>query len=582
MGLDPKDLTAKGKSAEKQLKDLEAQTTKVGKSGGEATKSLEDMTRGLGRLFAVLGGSYAIKAFITDTINSNAALDRLSKNLGLNVETVSAWGNAVEEVGGSAKGLQGTLSRLSKEQTNIRLTGESSLIPFFARLGVNIGAFGQKVRPVDEILLDLADRFSKLDRTQANNLGGLIGIDQDTLNLLLQGRQAVELQIKRQKEHNAVTKAEAEQDAKWQRQIVDLNQTLNKFGRDLLQEAAPAINTLIAAVSKFGDWVHANKQFIGDFLKVMAVGLGAIAVLTAPIDLTVLSIIALGLAIALLWQDYQKWKAGGNSFIDWKVWEDRINAVKDALKKLREEFEKSAAYRLLKKQADESKDLVPSDDVKKKRLKRFFGIRDNSSPSTGDGSTAAIARQVAKKVAAQTGISEDILFAQFQHETGNFTNRGSTSLNNFSGINVPGGNGKQYRKFDSPDAYANYYANLLKSRYPGALGAQDTDTFAKGLKGGTIGPYFTDSIGNYEKGINNALRNPIGSTSATAGIRGASSTIAQAKQPGTSAGTNDNSTSVQTGDINIFTNARDAKGIAGEIKGAVNYLFTAQSNPGLT
>ena len=85
--LDPNDLTAKGKAAEKQLKELEGSTRKVESANKDTSKSIEDMARGLGRLFAFLGGSFALKSFITDTINSNAALDRLSKNLGLSVET---------------------------------------------------------------------------------------------------------------------------------------------------------------------------------------------------------------------------------------------------------------------------------------------------------------------------------------------------------------------------------------------------------------------------------------------------------------------------------------------------------------
>jgi hypothetical protein len=83
---------------------------------------------------------------------------------------------------------------------------------------------GGQARPVNDILLDLSDRFSKLDRPTANNLGKMMGIDQDTLNLLLLGRKEVELTIKRQKEHNAVTKAQAEESAKLQKSLISLRQ----------------------------------------------------------------------------------------------------------------------------------------------------------------------------------------------------------------------------------------------------------------------------------------------------------------------------------------------------------------------
>lgn len=569
LGLDPKDLSAKGQVSVKQLKELEGQTKKVETSGKEATKSLEDLTRGLGRMFAVLGGSYAIKSFITDTINQNAALDRLAKNLGTSVTTLSAWGNAVEEVGGSAKSVQGTFDMLSKAQTQIRLTGESSLIPFFARLGINLGAFGEKARPVEDILLDLSDKFSKMDQTQANNMGRMMGLDQDTLNLLLKGRQAVELMIKRQKEHNAVTKAEAEQDAKWQHEIVTLNQTLNKFGRDLLQSAAPALETLIGWLSKFGDWVHANQEFVTDFLKVMAVGLGVLAIATAPIDLTVAAVIALGAAIALLYQDYQTWKRGGNSFVDWQVWKDRVDAVTASLTKLRTVLQSLAPAA----QAD-SKYTSKAEGIFDKTLNKLglhdiplsqlFGIKDQSG---GPSKQAQAIGQIEGFNAKGSSPNRP----QRNH------NPGDIEYGDFARKNGATGTDGRFAIF--PDDQTGYRAldALLKSKdYKDLTVAQAISKFAPPEENDTA-KYIKDFTARTGLGANDPING-----SAYGGIKGASSNVAQAAQPGASTTHSDNSTSVSTGDINIFTNKDDAPGIAGDFKGAVDYLFTSQANSGLT
>lgn len=594
LGLDPKDLGTKSGEYDKKLKGLEGTTKKVTEANKEAGKSLEELGRSLGSFLAILGGTYAIKAFVTDTINANAALDRFSKNIGLSVTTVSAWGNAVEELGGNSKNLQGTMDMLSKAQTQLRLTGESSLIPFFARLGINLGAFGAKVRPVDEILLDLSDRFGKMDRTQANNMGRMLGLDQDTLNLLLQGRQAVELMIKRQKEHNAVTKAEAEQDARWQRSIIQLNQAFNKFGRDLLQQAAPAIEKLIGWLTAFGNWVQTNQNFIKDFLTVMAVGLAAIAIVTSPITLTTAAIIALGAAIALLWDDYQVWQKGGKSFIDWQIWKDRVDAVKEALHKLREEFDYFTTLKI--PLLDKMLGLGGADAAKPKSMggKSFWdllpgmGYFDSGMDTTGaqhggagaaaaggGSSIVARARAQAERISKKTGIPADLVYAQMQHESGNFTNRGATSLNNFTGINVPGGNGKDYRKFSSDDEFGDYLANLLKNYYPGTLTAKNGTDYAHALENGVGGRKYydpkNDGESKYATDMNRLLK----------GTPGASSVVAGAST-GAGSGSTDNSKSVQTGDINIFTKATDAQGIAGDINKSLNYLFTSQANPGLT
>ena len=183
---------------------------------------------------------------------------------------------------------------------------------------------------MDNILLQLAGRFEHMDRTQANNIGRMIGIDQDTMNLLLLGRKELELTLRRQKESTAVTKQQAEEDAKLQKTIVGLKQefaafywlavcTSNKHRRRWQK--------LLALLKSFGSWVQEHGEFIRDFLQVLAVGLGAIALATLPINLTLLAVLALAAGIALLWQDYQVWKRGGNSFIDWSLWQTGINAA---------------------------------------------------------------------------------------------------------------------------------------------------------------------------------------------------------------------------------------------------------------
>lgn len=133
---------------------------------------------------------------------------------------------------------------------------------------------------------------------------------------------------------------------------------------------------------------------------------------------------------------------------------------------------------------------------------------DGSSSSISAISASATdraeeARQIAKRVSAQTGIRADLIFAQMEHETGGFKNRGARELNNFAGINNPGGNGSDYRKFDSADDFANYYAKLLSSkRYSGLNQATNAQEYASVLK---RGGYMADSIDNYSRGMQSAL-----------------------------------------------------------------------------
>jgi hypothetical protein len=307
----------------------------------------------------------------------------------------------------------------------------------------------------------------------------------------------------------------------------------------------------------------------------MAVGLGAIALATLPITGTVAAVSALGGAIALLYQDYQTWKRGGDSFIDWGVWKDRIDAVTEAIKKLRGGLEgmENKADKFLRDHipgyAKFDSWFVNKGDAKK------LGAATSGAVGSALGIRGSDPRKAqAERVSKITGIPADIIFAQWEHETGNFTNRGARDLNNLAGVNVPGGKGQDYRKFNSLDEFGDYYAYLMRptGNFPDASKAKTAADFAAALKHGKGGvEYYSGPQDAYTKDMQQYLN----------GIRGASGAVAAAGSSPSAASTTDKSVKVQTGDITIHTQATDADGIARGMGNAMDYLFTSQANSGL-
>lgn len=125
------------------------------------------------------------------------------------------------------------------------------------------------------------------------------------------------------------------------------------------------------------------------------------------------------------------------------------------------------------------------------------GAKDAGSgvSGAGSGNMTDQARALAGQVGANLGVDPSIIFAQWAHETGNFTNRGAKSLNNLAGIEKSDGS---YRSFGSLQSFGDYYTSLIKRKYSGALGATSTDDYATALK---RGGYFADSLSNYEHGM---------------------------------------------------------------------------------
>lgn len=107
-----------------------------------------------------------------------------------------------------------------------------------------------------------------------------------------------------------------------------------------------------------------------------------------------------------------------------------------------------------------------------------------------------IVRQ-AQRVSQETGIPPEYIFGHWWHETGGFKNRGARELNNLAGINVPGGKGRDYKKYGSLDEFGDSYIWLLKNRYWGARGARSSDEYMAALK---EKGYFTGPLGEAQAG----------------------------------------------------------------------------------
>lgn len=127
------------------------------------------------------------------------------------------------------------------------------------------------------------------------------------------------------------------------------------------------------------------------------------------------------------------------------------------------------------------------------------GTRRDASAGPQSNTVMDAARKVEKK----TGVPAEWVFGQWYHETGGFTNRGTTELNNLAGIRYPGR--KEYRKFDSVDDFADYFSRLLSGpRYSkaGVQNAKSSDEYAAALK---KGGYYEDSYENYATGLKRGI-----------------------------------------------------------------------------
>lgn len=589
------------KTTRKEAETTGKQLKKTGKDGAEGYEAL---TKTAAKFLAVIGGATAIKNFIENTISSSAALQLLSQNLNTSANDISAWSNAAELAGGSAEGLQGTMDMLSKSQTELQLTGNTGLIPYFTALGVGLADVNGKARPVNDILLDLADRFGSMDRTTANNMGRMLGIDQGTMQLLLKGRKEVEIMIARQKEYGAVTKKQAEESARLKLMMRESTQTFIAFGRELLAKATPALEAFFNLMSDFGTWCRDHQEFLQTFLTIITAGLIAMGLAAVPINLVAVAVLGLAAGIAALYEDYQVWKRGGDSLIDWSKWKVGIDAAIKGVRYLKDVIA-DQFYRIFALADAGSK--VFSGDWEGAKFALGEAITGNGVEygSGGGESSASSAPSATGGKKLPRGIRNN--------------NPGNLNFAGQAGATKEGGTGGRFAKFGSMKEgvaalvrqiglYVSRGKNSIRkilevyapssenntgayiSAVSRALGIGPDDPLDINSANQVMG--LVKAITDHENGKGYVGDSDISGGYALAkagGIRGASraaagaggAKLALSNAAGAGIGGNTSSVETNINEVKIYTAATDAEGISKDMSKSLNYAFASQANSGL-
>lgn len=297
----------------------------VGKQSAKAEKEVDKTSQTLNKLqkqLLAFVGLQQLERFVSKLTEANAEMALFSRNTNVGVTEATAWGNAVEQLGGTAGGAQSTFSMLSRSITEMQVTGQTAILPYLRALGVTLADAQGKARPLDQVLLDLADRFSGMDRPTAFNIGTQMGIDESTLNLLLEGRNSVEQLIRAQKQQSLLTKEQAENSLR-------LRQVWRSWMQEGIAVAQVILGQVTPVLTNLTKWIKENEWVIWSLV-------GAMAVWVAVSNPVATAIGVVALAIVGLIDDYQTWKDGGNSLIDWSQWGPGIETAVTWITKLRD------------------------------------------------------------------------------------------------------------------------------------------------------------------------------------------------------------------------------------------------------
>lgn len=344
------------------------------------SSNLKNFAKGAGAAIAGVAGSfYLIKKAVGDTANKFNALGDAASRIGTDAAALEKLGYIAENTGSSAQKLQDSLQNLAvKVGEATRGSGEG--VQVFEALGIAAAGADGQARDAADVFAEFGAKIKDLSRSEQLDFANKLGLDKTTLGMLTS--DTAELGAEFDKLYSAAgfgigglaKKSTAWNDAlrrlgyafdTLKFAIVDgflgdltesaetVRKSFTDFLASLLKVLRPFANafgrvfkgvvlvlTLFAkvALTIFKAIVNPFVDFFGMMPKWAKVALGLAVAVKGLFALFAASpigfVIALASAIALLVDDFLMWKKGGQSFIDWAVWEPAITAATDAIQNI--------------------------------------------------------------------------------------------------------------------------------------------------------------------------------------------------------------------------------------------------------
>ncbi|MEA0184437.1 hypothetical protein SNB77_18200 [Escherichia coli] len=287
-----------------------------------------------------------------------------SQRTGATVEGIKQIGYAVSQVGGSVDGARGSLENLARFMRN-----NPGAEGFLNRLGVQTRDASGNMRDMATIFTGVGQRLSSMPYYRANQYAEMLGLDENTLMAMRRGigqfsgeYTAMAKAIGYNADAAAVSSnkfmtslrsfglmAGMARDKIGSSLADGLAGSLDRLRRQILENfpkiegaitgtvkgilwagemVGRVIYRLIQLGQSISDWwdsLDKQSQQLIELIGALTAAWWMLnrAMLASPITW----VLGLAAAIALLWEDYQTWKEGGKSLIDWGKWKPEVDAA---------------------------------------------------------------------------------------------------------------------------------------------------------------------------------------------------------------------------------------------------------------
>lgn len=285
LGLDAKGVQKGGKEAGEAFDKTKAKAEKVGKdieaSGVKPAEFFTKMRNSALSFFAVMTAGKTLKAFVSDTVASNASLERTSRRLNIATKDVYALQKAVDSVGGSGDAATASIQNIQSAMTDPAQAAQ--LAQRLSQLGVSDGIdikTGQ-INDISKFYQNLAENRTKLANAPRVGLLQDIGLDQGSIDLVLKGGSAVKSTFSTYESFGKRMQENAEASEKLQARYKELIEQNRVYAQELEGNLLPALTSITGAMSDFEKRNPGlTKGLIGTSAAIAGVGTAILGVLS--------------------------------------------------------------------------------------------------------------------------------------------------------------------------------------------------------------------------------------------------------------------------------------------------------------
>lgn len=200
----------------------------------------------------------ALAAMTKEGVEAAAKVYDLSQKVGVSSEVLTSFSFAAKQSGLEQDSFAGAVEKLSKAMLNQNAS--------FKQLGIQTTDATGKLRPVQDVLLDVAAKFSKMQdgafkTATAMQLFGKSGAEM--LPMLNEGRAGLEAMVEQAKSLGVVIDSETAAAAdKLDDSVTALMAAVKGMSLSMAKEMLPALNTVSQAIlSNAPEWVDRFKTF---------------------------------------------------------------------------------------------------------------------------------------------------------------------------------------------------------------------------------------------------------------------------------------------------------------------------------